>query len=169
MATLSVDGLEFDFSNGWKVTKYDEWAFYRRQFSKMWMGIKALDLLAVDPQGSTLWLLEVKDYRNHQRTKTTELALEVAQKAFDTLAALLPAKANAAEDSEREMAKSSLACKKVRLVLHLEQPIKTSKLRPRAIDPAHVKQDLRRLVKAIDPHPLVVETSRMEGLAWRVD
>lgn len=168
MATFKVDELRFEFPNSWKVAKYDDWKFYRCQFGKMLSGIKAIDLLAVDSTDSTLWLIEVKDYRNHQRTKSIDLASEVAQKAINSLAALLPAKANGADDSERTMAEASLGCRRLRLVLHLEQPAKTSVLRPRAIDPAQVLQDLRKKVKAIDPHPLVVERARMGSLSWSV-
>jgi hypothetical protein len=56
----------------------------------------------------------------------------------------------------------------LRVVLHLEQPATHSKLFPRAIDPANVLMKLRQLVKAIDPHPLVVETHQMASLSWSV-
>ena len=52
--------------------------------------------------------------------------------------------------------------------LHLEQPAKHSRLFPRAINPANVKQQLKQLIKPIDPHPLVTETRRMNGVAWSV-
>ena len=39
---------------------------------------------------------------------------------------------------------------------------------PRAIDPANVRQRLKQLIKAIDPHPLVIEMGRMNGVAWTV-
>lgn len=58
--------------------------------TRMWDGTKALDLVAAGPQ-KTGWLIEVKDYRAHQRAKPSEAAVEVAQKVFDTLAALPPA------------------------------------------------------------------------------
>ena len=66
------------------------------------------------------------------------------------------------------MAKAALSGRALRVVLHLEQPRTHSKLFPRAIDPAKVLQKLRQLVKPIDAHPLVVETSRMASLAWTV-
>jgi hypothetical protein len=43
-----------------------------------------------------------------------------------------------------------------------------SKLFPRAIDPANIKQQLKRLLKAIDPHPQVVEISYMGQCPWTV-
>ncbi|WP_437949442.1 hypothetical protein WME98_00720 [Sorangium sp. So ce296] len=167
MPTVAVDGLNFEFPSTWGTTKYDEWTFYRKQFSVVRDGLKALDLLAVDPEG-TAWLIEVKDYRVHARTKPSALDDEVAGKVLDTLAAMLPAKVNANDAEEAEMATAVLGAKKLRVVLHLEQPKKHSTLRPRAINPADVQQALRRRLKPIDAHPFVAETSRMGSLAWRV-
>ena len=167
MSSVNVDGFDFDFPSTWKQSKYDDWAFYRNQFSRMWPGIKAIDLLAVDPEKNA-WFIELKDYRANVRTKPSDLGEEVARKVFDTLAAMLPAKVNAHEADEAHMARAVLGAKKLRVVLHLEQPKKHSTLRPRAIDPAAVQQDLRRLLKPIDPHPVVVETCRMGGLPWSV-
>lgn len=167
MPTVQVDGLQFDFPNSWATSKYDSWGFYRAQFSVMWDGIKAVDLLALDPD-RTAWFIEVKDYRSHARTKPSELGGEVAGKVFDTLAAMLPAKLNSNDAEEVKMATAVLGAKKLRVVLHLEQPKKHSALRPRAIDPANVLQTMRRLLKPIDAHPIVAETTRMGSLAWSV-
>ncbi len=101
MQIFSVDGLCFDFPDDWLVTKYDDWAFYRKQFVRMWDGIKAVDLLALSPEG-TLYLIEAKDYRRHRREKGLGIADEAAHKAFDTLAALLPAKIRAPDGPERD-------------------------------------------------------------------
>ncbi|HZF53108.1 MAG TPA: hypothetical protein VE093_30855 [Polyangiaceae bacterium] len=167
MPIVQVDTLQFDFPSTWATSKYDEWVFYCAQFRGMWDGIKAVDLLALDPD-QTAWFIEVKDYRMHVRTKPSELGGEVARKVFDTLAAMLPAKLNANDTEEVKMATAVLKAKKLRVVLHLEQPKKRSALRPRAIDPANVLQTLRRLLKPIDAHPIVAETTRMESVGWSV-
>ncbi|VXD20316.1 conserved hypothetical protein [Planktothrix serta PCC 8927] len=166
MVTVTVDSLTFDFPDSWSVTKYDDWAFYQNQFSKMWDGIKAVDLLAIENQ--VTWLIEVKDYRQHPRTKTIDLADEVAKKVFSTLAAMLPAKINASVIEECNFAGKVLKTTQLRVVLHLEQPEKDSKLFPRAIDPSNVQLKLRTLIKPIDPHPKVVESTQMRGLEWTV-
>ncbi|WP_448573624.1 hypothetical protein [Trichothermofontia sp.] len=168
MIEIQVDSLIFQFLCSWEVTKYDEWAFYRNQFSKMQFGtgIKAVDLFAINDE--VIWLIEAKDYRQHSRTKVIDLADEVAQKVFCTLAAILPAKINASDTSEQNFAKKIFRCQQLRVVLHLEQPIKHSKLFPRAIDPAKLKLKLRTLIKPIDPHPMVVESTQMRGLQWTV-
>lgn len=168
MINIQVDGLTFTFPASWRISKYDDWAFYRNQFSKMWNGIKAVDLLAIESQ--VTWLIEVKDYRTSPRTKVLDLADEVAQKVFSTLAAMLPAKVNASVNEERNFAVEVVRATTLRVVLHLEQPqpLKHSKLFPRAIDPSNVQLKLRTLIKPIDPHPKVVESTQMQGLAWTV-
>lgn len=167
MTAIDVDGLSFKFPKNWVVSKYDEWSFYRNQFEKMRNGIKAMDLVAIDPD-KTAWLIEVKDYRTAQRTKPIEIDAEVHQKVFDTLAALLPAKVNANDSNEQATARCLLGSKKLRVVLHLEQPKKHSFLRPLAINPADVEKKLRRILKPIDAHPLVVEMGNMRALHWSV-
>jgi hypothetical protein len=166
MMDIHVDGLTFTFPPSWKASKYDEWAFYRNQLSKMWPGIKAVDLIAIE--GQVIWFIEVKDYRQQRRTKPIDLAEEVVQKVFCTLAAILPAKSNASDSLERYFAKEVSKGKRLHIILHLEQPTKTSKLFPRAIDPSKVQLKLRGMVKPIDPHPKVVESTQMQGLAWTV-
>lgn len=158
-----VDGLYFNFPDDWHVSKYDDWSFYRNQFSRMWNGIKSLDLLAISPS-KTAWLIEVKDYRVYQRTKPSELSEEVGKKVFDTLAALLPAKINADEVQEKTISRRILGATGLRIVLHLEQPAKHSKLRPRAINPADVKMKLRQILKPIDAHPILSEMASMGSL-----
>lgn len=165
MPTITEGQLQFDFPAGWQASQFDDWSFYRNQFQSVCGGAKAVDVLAIEP-GRCLWSIEVKDYRRHRRTKAMDLADEVAQKVRDSLSALVAARANANEADEKGMADAALGCPRLRVVLHLEQPTKQSKLFPRAIDPAKVQQRLRQIVKAIDPHPLVTELNRMLGVAW---
>ena len=164
MPAIDVEGITFTFPNSWEVTKYDDWTYYRAyQHAKV--GTKAVDLVAVDPD-RTAWLIEVKDYRRHRRTKSIELSSEIAQKVHDTLAVLLAAQTKASDDEEKRLAKKGSRALRLRVVFHLEQPAKHSKLFPRAIDPASVKLKLRMLVKQIDAHPAVVEMSNMRDIAW---
>ena len=98
MTTISDGKLAHTFPAGWKATKYDDWAFYRNRFVNSCGGNKAVDFLAHSPQDRTLWLIELKDYRQFPRTKdgTLELWDEVALKARDTLAGLFAAKVDTA-------------------------------------------------------------------------
>lgn len=167
MPTIAEGQLTFAFPSRWQTSKLDEWSFYEKQFQKVCGGAKAVDVIAVNAQ-ACFWIIEVKDYRRNPRTKTIDLAEEVALKVRDSLAALVAAQFHATDAAERSLASAALRCRGLRVVLHLEQPRKHSKLFPRAIDPAAVRQRLKQLLKAIDPHPLVTELNRMNGVPWTV-
>ena len=167
MPAITEGDLIFTFANGWSAEKYDGWSHYRNQFMSTCGGTKAMDVLAMEPQGCC-WLVEVKDYRRHRRTKTIHLAEEVAKKVRDTLAGLVSARFHANDAGEMDAAKRALRSTNIRVVLHLEQTTKPSGLFPRAIDPADVLQRLKQLIKAIDPHPRVVESARMASIPWEV-
>lgn len=128
MPTITEGNLTFDFPEGWNVAKFDEWSFYRNQFRYLCGGSKGMDILALDPASGCLWQIEVKDYRLHRRVKAGGVAEEVVQKARDTLAALAAARTNASDDGEKAMADAALRCRRLRLVLHLEQPSTPSRL-----------------------------------------
>lgn len=166
MPTIMEGNLTFQFPNAWQATKFDQWSFYRNQFQSVCGGAKAIDILALDPD-DRLWTIEIKDYRQQRRTKTGQLAEEVACKVRDSLAALVAAKINANDPEEKRLAQDALTAKEIRVILHLEQSMNPSKLFPR-INPANIHQKLKQLIKAIDPHPLVLESARMEGVAWTV-
>lgn len=165
MSEFAEGRLVFVFPDDWTAVKYDTWAFYRNQFQSVAGGCKAVDLLAVEPT-RTLWLIEVKDYRAHPRGKVQDLPDELAVKVRDTLAALLPAAVRANDNDERRAARAALRAVGLRVVLHLEQPVKRSRLRPKPYDLDDVVQKLKQQLKAIDPHPKVVDASAPTG--WTV-
>jgi hypothetical protein len=168
MKRLKVDKLTFEFPDNWTISKYDDWRFYTQKFQSMCGGgIKGMDILALDPQ-RTAWLIEVKDYRQHRRTKAIEIAPEVADKAFDTLAGLLPAKVSSDEPEDVAFAKAMHNSSKLRIVLHLEQPTKHSALFPRAISLLDVQQKLRTLVRPVDAHAVVCEMQDLRKVPWNV-
>lgn len=168
MPTLTEGDLTFTFPNHWLASAFDKWSFYLNQFQSVCGGAKAIDMLAIEPR-VCCWHIEVKDYRRHRRTKTTDLAEEIAIKVRDSLACLVAASVRANDVTEKSAARAAIRCPQLRVVLHLEQPLKHSPLFPRAIDPAKIKQDLKRLIKAIDPHPQVVEIHRAGSVGWQVN
>lgn len=168
MPTITEGNLLFTFSETWSVSKLDEWSFYRNQFQSVCGGTKAIDILAIDLACSSCWQIEVKDYRQYPRTKAIDLAEEIAEKVRDSLALLVTASFNANDKHEKASACEAVCCTRLRIVLHLEQPAKHSKLFPRAIDPAKVQIRLRQLLKAIDPHPIVLDKSRLGTVQWTV-
>jgi hypothetical protein len=190
MPPLRVGDLTFTFPRGWEVAQLDEWSYYRNQFLNLGnnvrqacnrcsaelrceacrtvktAGIKGCDIIAL--LAPTAWLIEVKDYRRNLRVKAVGLADEVALKVRDSLAVLLGARANANDRDERAFAGRAVSSTRFQIVLHLEQTTTPSRLTPRAINPANVLQRLKQLVKAVDPHPRVVETAEMAGIPWTV-
>jgi hypothetical protein len=166
MPLVTEGNLTFEFPAGWDVAKLDDWSFYRNQFLKVCNGTKAVDILAIEPGQACAWYIEVKDYRRHVRTKTVHVADEIACKVRDSLALLAAASVN--DDVEKAQARLALRCQDIKVILHLEQPAKHSKLFPRKIDLANTQQKLRQLVRAIDPHALVREMNLMHGCEWTV-
>ncbi|MDD2166390.1 hypothetical protein P9Z71_10080 [Glaesserella parasuis] len=109
--------LTFIFNEFILVEKYDDLSFYRNQFNAFANGTKAVDIIVVDENDN--WMIEVKDYRQYQRTKTIPLADEIAIKVRDTLAGIVAMKLNANNQSEQQFAKQFLKKNKIKIVLHL--------------------------------------------------
>lgn len=168
MKEVEVDGLAFLFPEDGEVTKYDEWDFYTRRFQGIKDGTKAVDILCLSVDAA--WLIEVKDYRSHERTKPSDLSDEVAGKVRDTLAGLAAASANAEDDLEKRTAKRAIRRGRWRVVLHLEQAEVTgSALWPRGIDNAVILQKLRRRLKTVDQEPIVCNfNSCPKDVPWEV-
>lgn len=167
MTVFSEGRLQFTFGASCLAEKYDDWAFFRNQFQKTCGGAKAVDFICLSR--NTSWLIEVKDYRQHKRTKPQDIGDEIAIKVRDTLAGLVAAKVNATNSDEKNFAKKALHNKTIKVVLHLEQPEKHSRLFPRAIDPASVTQALKQRLKAIDAHPSIVNKNSLSvNMDWTV-
>lgn len=164
-----VEGkLTFTFPAPLVAQQYDEWSFYRNQFNSAFGGTKAVDFVCLDQQCT--WLIEVKDYRANRRSKPSELGDEMAIKVRDTLAGLVTASCNANEPDERLFAKKAVKNKRLRVVLHIEQPAKPSKLFPQVVNPANLKAKLKQLLRAVDPHPLVVnQRHQAADICWKVE
>ena len=165
---IQEGALTFTFAAGAQARKYDTWSFYRKQFQQgCFTDNKAVDLLCEFNRSA--WLIEVKDYRVYPRTKVMDLADELAIKVRDTLAGLVAASIGANDPDERTFARRMLRAQRIRVVFHIEQPAITSRLRPRVIEPDKLKQKLRALLKAVDPHPIVMDkNSRDEAQPWIV-
>ncbi len=169
MTEITEGNLTFRFLPDADATRYDEWSFHRNQFQAIAGGCKAVDVLCLTED--TAWLLEIKDYRQHPRTKPIEIADEVATKVRDTLAGLAAAATNANDDNERCRARRALArTRRWRVVLHLEQPSTPSRLRPTPISPADLLTKLRsKGLKAVDAHAAIASRNAPSpGVPWIV-
>ena len=169
MTKIPVGDLTFSFPAESVATKYDEWEFYVKRFQRIKDGTKAVDVLCVLPDAA--WLLEVKDYREHERTKPSELSEEIAGKVRDTLSGLAAASANAERDDEKVAAKRALGKRNWRVVLHLEQGEPAgSALWPRGINVANVLQKLRGRLKSVDENALVCNRdNNPDEVPWTVE
>ena len=167
MTEIREGDLTFSFPDHCRAGKYDDWSFYRNQFQSVAGGSMAVDVLCL--ADDVAWLVEIKDYRQHPRTKPSDLCDEVAQKVRDTLSGLAAASANANDPDEKTLACRALAMRRWRVALHIEQPSVPSRLRRWAVDPASVKSKLRKGLKAIDAHPAIVDRQKLHpGIPWTV-
>lgn len=164
---IQEDRMTLTFPVGAQASKYDDWSHYRNQFNSAFGGTKAVDCVYAAPD--TAWLIELKDYRVHPRTKAIDLPLEVAIKVRDTMAGLVSAGINANDAEERQLARLLLQKPRMRVVLHLEVPAKQSRLRRSPIDLIVVQQKLKQLIRSIDPHPVVVDQHSLKpDMDWGV-
>ncbi len=159
MTTLTEGRLTFTFDDDCDVGKYDDWSYYRQYFQSAAGSSKAVDFVCVSKR--VAWLIEVKDYRFHPRTKLIELSDEIAAKVRDTLAGLATAATNAHDVHEKKIAQRALCSRRRwRIALHLEQPVQNSKLWQGVPDPTKLLPKLKKKLKFVDPDPEIVDTSR---------
>ena len=167
MLAITEGRLTFTFPDGADASQYDDWAFYRSQLSGAFGGTKAVDLIYVDDKQT--WLIEIKDYRAHRRAKAGDLVDEVAFKVRDTLAGLAAGKCNANDADEKRLAGLALKRKRLRIVLHLEQPSQPSRLFPNRVELSKLEMKLKQKVRAIDAHPKVVDQHSLRAdMNWQV-
>ena len=165
MTEITEGALTFSFPNGCEVSKYDDWTFYQKRFQSVAGRSKAADFLCL--ADGVAWLIEVKDYRQHPRTKPSDLGDEVSAKIRDTLSGLATAYANA-DGAEKDFARRMIETGAWKVVLHLEQPDEGMRLRPRAMNLADVRLKLRQKLKAVDPNSVVMDTGTQANVPWHV-
>lgn len=174
MPTLQVDTLRFDFDGTVAAQIYDRWQHYTTVWNAPPGGQKAVDVVAVEgasPAGVT-WLIEAKDFRvitDHPKPSNIGgLAQLVADKAAQTLAGLADASTRATMPAEKQLATIALASGSRRVVLHLEPHTGAHSALFPAGFAASVLQQLRRLVRTIDPNALVLSIANTSesGVPW---
>ena len=156
MKKLREGSIEYVFDDSWTVSKYDEWPFYRNHFVNAFGGTRAIDVVAQDPT-DTLWLVEIKDYSSHPRTKPFDLCHEISMKVRDSLAGFVAAAKWHSHHPHLVDAQKHLSAKKLRVVLHLEMPSHPSRLFACGIDSHDLWHRIHQSVKSVDPHPIIVD------------
>lgn len=153
---LDVEKQKFTFGDSWTVAfKYDDCDFYRKGPERLKgelversvvngvaeekvvpQSTRAVDVMAFQ-QGSGLLLMEAKDFRgyriaNKHRFKDSEVALEVALKARDTIAALVGALRQSESKFPADALRQALEKNQtVTVVLWLEDDAQTDERRAR--------------------------------------
>lgn len=164
--TLEEGSLSFDFDQVEFAKKYDDWRHYKGVFNSACGSSKAVDFLV--SKEKILWMIEVKDYRRHQRTKPSDLADDVMLKVRDTMAGLVSAAFVGVDTEEKRTSRSALSHRKLKIALHLEQPSKPSRLFPVSVDPADILMKLKQKLRFADCHPIVVDRARFPASVGRV-
>jgi hypothetical protein len=167
MTTVREDALTLHFPVTWRVFKYDETPFYRNHAQDL-ADSKAVDVVAHEPAANALWLIELKDYRAHRRSKSMDLFDEIAIKVRDTVAGIALAQRRAG-DAFCVFARTLGLDTPLRVALHLEQPAKPSKLYPAVTDRSNHLIKLRQKVRLVDPHAIVCEIGAMPAsVGWTI-
>lgn len=164
--TLIEGSLSFELEQVNFAEKYDDWRHYRNVFNSACESSKAVDFLV--SKAGTLWLIEVKDYRRHLRTKPSNLADEVMLKVRDTMAGLVSTAFVGMDSGEKSTSRSALSHRKLRILFHLEQPSKPSRLFPMSVDPADILMKLKQRLRFADYHPIVVDRATFPASLGRV-
>jgi len=152
----------FAFPSDWQAEQYDaKESFYRQKFESL-ADSKAVDIVAINPKGKELWLIEVKDFRAFPRKDTQDIIGVVVQKVRDTLAGILVAAFNG-----NDFYKIAIKQERIRVVFHLEQPEKPSKLYPQIIKWANRRIELKKRIRVIDPHAKLCNME-MNNNPWKV-
>ena len=168
MCNIIEGKLKFIFPKDWLAEKMDDSPFYRKHFQSF-ADNKCVDIASFQANGGELWLIEVKDYRINRHTKTLDLFDELALKVRDSLALLFLAKSKP-EVSSFNFAQKAADKPKIRVVLHLEQTAKPSKLYPHIVERDNARRKLAQTVRVVDPHPLFCEMSAMpRNCPWVVE
>jgi hypothetical protein len=152
---LTEGRISFTFSDADFAEKYDNWRHYRNVYQKACGSSKAVDFIV--STGRELWMIEVKDFRRHRRTKPIPLHDEITEKVRDTMAGLISAQFNAANNNEKQYARSVTQCTRLRIGLHLEQPKNQSRLFPRSVDPANLTIKLKQQLRFADCHSKIFD------------
>lgn len=156
---LHESNIDWVFDEGWTVVKYDDSTWYRKHFQKC-ADSAAVDFVALSPDETLYWLIEVKDFTTDPPLKEKGPLYEiVTRKARDTLAGLLAAASNAT-GSDQELARKIGTAAKVRVAFHCERPTHASRLFKGLPSTADLQQRLRRTLRAIDSKAIVTDGAK---------
>lgn len=127
-------------------------------------GNAEIDFVAFDPREKRIWLVETKDYRQHDRQKPSGIGEEFARKCRDTLSLLgalqVSTQVVTPDDLENRLRFSTM--REVACVLHLEQR-RGRRGEYSVISPQTLKDTIRRSIRALDPHAKAGDATFLAG------
>lgn len=145
MTEYKVEDVFFEFPDDWTVELFDTWKKYSKVSGMV--GAKGCDILASD--GSTLWIVEVKDYTYESARPPSDLDVIVGRKALGTMGLLYSLQRSAHGGHEIERAQEFAQATELRLALHVELKDGGQKSRYLPRDLAPIKTKLSRVAKAL--------------------
>lgn len=113
---MSIDGTNFTFPGSWTVSIFDEWPQFRKLAGPL--GIQGVDIVAID--GSTLWLIEMKDYTYPGAKAPEELPMTLGRKAIGTMAVLFALGRSTSDSEAHDFALNCQSANEIILALHIE-------------------------------------------------
>ncbi|WP_147681523.1 hypothetical protein [Actinomyces ruminicola] len=175
MVELEVDGVVFSFPDGWEVSKYDAWPYFRNALSKIQdpagKALHGCDVVALD--GDHLWLIEAKDYAYPEAIAPKDLVAVVAEKVMDTLAGLHAG--TRAEHAEREICLKAVKTQRLSVALRIDLPgaqphARRDRQAAAQQTMANYQQELRKSLRRVVNGKVHVITGREDPstVAWTV-
>jgi len=166
MPVIVEDNLEFSFPNTFEAFKLDNVQYYLSHLQSKFGGSKSVDFVCYEKNGPRAYLIEVKDYSVHARTKSVPIENEISLKVRDSLW-ILSAIANQSGD-QNISAKAREFHRKtsVSVYLHLEQPHTLRAFHP-IISETNLTIALNKILKKISGKTRISNT-RTQGLPWTV-
>ena len=146
---FTESGLIFQFADDrWRVHKWDDLPPFKGQFDRL-PKTAAVDFVALFDE-RTLYLIEVKNYSEHERTKEKDIDVEFGHKVRDTVAGLVGAFRSGQYDAWARPAMDALRGDKRRVVLVLWYEPHASGRRTGAPDMRRVAAILQPLRQEIE-------------------
>lgn len=174
MPDLDVDGSVFSFEDGWEVTKYDEWPYFRNVLNPIKdpkdRGLHGCDIVAL--HGDDLWLIEAKDYAYEDAKVPHVLVAVVAEKVMDTLAGLHAG--TRGEHDHYELCRRAVRARGLYVVLRIDlpgaQPHAAKGRQAKAVTAmAAYRQALRKTLRRVVKGRIYVVTGREDSpvVPWK--
>jgi len=172
MANTYCEGtITYTFPDHFIIFRPEDSTFYSKHwqsFAKQNDGIgnAEIDFVAFDTRDKRIWLVETKDYRQHERSKPSSIGEEFARKCRDTLSLLgaMQVSLQVATESDLENRNLFSTMQKVTCVLHIEQR-RGRRGEYSIMSPQTLRDTIKRSTRALDPHAKAGDAELLAGCA----